>query len=266
MPVISFTFNWKLALFVLIFLPITLRLGFWQLDRAEEKRQSIAEFDALVAATPADLNNAPAELQDYQPAAAIGRFLPYVYLLDNQVFAGKVGYEVVQVFLLNGLQQELASKSIIFVSRGFVPQGPSRAELPTIKTPEFDVHLRGYIYQPKKNSLLEGAIDAQSPDANKPTVVQQLLVENLYKLLPKSDRIAHPFLPVDPIQALAGQLLRLDDTSPYLFKAHWQLVNNSPEKHIGYAVQWFSMAGLLLVLFIWASLAAKDESDSKSNS
>ena len=34
---------------------------------------------------------------------------------------------------------------------------------------------------------------------------------------------------------------------------NWQVVNMSPQKHHGYAVQWFAMAGVLLVVYLLRS-------------
>ncbi len=235
-----FQFNWKLGLFVLVFLPLTLRLGFWQLDRADQKRVLIKEHQALITQPALGLDEVKAsELADYQPVKAKGRFLPLIYLVDNQVSDGKVGYEVVQGF-------ELQSSKRLWVSRGYVPGDVDREKLPQIKAPEFVVQLSGYAYQPKLNALLEGA-DTQATVAKTwPKVIQQLSAENLYNLLPNSDKIGAPFQ--------APYIMRLDENSAYIFKAHWMVVNNTPQKHLGYAVQWFAMAALLVVLFILASL------------
>jgi cytochrome oxidase assembly protein ShyY1 len=62
--------------------------------------------------------------------------------------------------------------------------------------------------------------------------------------------------------ALIAQLLgepvfpypvRLHDDQPDALLAQWAVVNVSPEKHTGYAVQWFSMALALVIIFIFRS-------------
>lgn len=238
----AFTINAKLAVFVALFFPLTLNLGFWQLDRAEQKRLLIQDQRALVDNPVLRLDSvAGSTLSDYTPVSATGKFSPQVYLLDNQVFKGQVGYEVVQPFMLQ-------NHDVVFVSRGFVPGSPDRNILPDVKTPEFEVSLQGYAYQPKKNTLID---ETEPYKATWPVRVQALDVEILYNHWSNNVRIARPFL--------ESSIIRLDTESPFSFDSHWMLVNNSPEKHVGYAVQWFSMAALLLVLFIWSCFSSKPD-------
>ncbi len=241
----TFKLNGKLAIFVAIFLPLTVTLGFWQLDRASQKEQLIAKHEALVTEKPFTIETVEGlTLPDYQPVKAEGTFLNDVFLLDNQILSGKVGYEVLQPFRLN-------NGHIIFVSRGFTVGDVDRRILPNIKTPQFVVNITGYIYQPKINPLVHENVQTYS--VTWPVRVQSLLVENLYNHWAKSGRINPPFL--------ESSIVRLEADSAYIFDAHWMLVNNTPDKHIAYAVQWFGMAGLLFVLFLWSSFSSKQSSD-----
>lgn len=226
-------FNWKLLIFVVIFFPTTLRLGFWQLDRAEQKRVKASEFEQLQQQQAVDLLHLqPTQWQNYLPAKVMGRFRDEIFLLDNQVYQGKFGYEVIQAV------DVLSSGAVLLVSRGFIGGSLDRNVLPEIKTPKLEVLLVGYLYQPLASvELAENTLIEQYPQ-----VIQSPAAEKLYKHIHKSDRIAHPFL------------LRLTDESPYAYKAHWQIINVTPEKHLGYAVQWFLMAGVLVVMFIAASV------------
>lgn len=233
----AFKFNWKSALFVAVFLPATISLGFWQLDRADEKRQLIEKHQRLVDSSPVDIHSvAGLALENYTPVTVSGHFLPKPFLLDNQVLNGQVGYEVVQPL-------RLPNSDILFVSRGFVAGNLDRRLLPSIKTPDFSVSIQGYAYQPTINPLLDE--DVQSYSGEWPVRVQSLKVINLYNHWAKTDSVDAPFL--------SSSIIRLAEDSAYSFESHWMLVNNSPEKHIAYAVQWFAMAGLLLLLFIWSS-------------
>ena len=57
-------------------------------------------------------------------------------------------------------------------------------------------------------------------------------------------------------------VLRLDRESPAALTVDWRVVNVQPDKHTGYAVQWFAMAAVLAVFYIlrssnlWQLLAA----------
>ena len=46
-------------------------------------------------------------------------------------------------------------------------------------------------------------------------------------------------------------LVRIDPDSPLALTAEWPVVNQSSSQHIGYAVQWFAMAGVLFLIGVW---------------
>jgi cytochrome oxidase assembly protein ShyY1 len=48
-------------------------------------------------------------------------------------------------------------------------------------------------------------------------------------------------------------MVRIDPNTPAALVADWPVVNASPEKHQGYALQWFTMAAVLLVFFLLRS-------------
>lgn len=62
-------------------------------------------------------------------------------------------------------------------------------------------------------------------------------------------------------------LVRIDPRQPAALTADWPVVNASPEKHQGYAVQWLSMAAVLLLFFLlrssnlWQLLTRKTQED-----
>jgi surfeit locus 1 family protein len=43
--------------------------------------------------------------------------------------------------------------------------------------------------------------------------------------------------------------LRLDETTPSALPRYWPVTSMSPEKHRGYAVQWFLMAIAVIIAF-----------------
>ena len=48
--------NWKTLLFVLVTMPILIKLGFWQLERADEKRALQARYAQQQLAPPVPLS------------------------------------------------------------------------------------------------------------------------------------------------------------------------------------------------------------------
>lgn len=226
-------FNWKLTLFVVLMLPVLLRLGFWQMQRAEEKQQMLDNFRALTGQPALEYLQVPAAvMENYLNVTVAGEFQPSLFLLDNQIYRGKFGYEVIQPFRLD-------DGSVMLVSRGWVEGSLDRRQLPFIGLPAGRVNLEGYLYQPAATYGLDA--DAWST-AQWPKVIQTPDVEKMYKALGDDAKIRHPFL------------LRLHEGQPHLLMPHWQIINVQPEKHTAYAMQWFGMAVLLVILFVMASI------------
>ena len=224
-------FNWKLIIFVVLLLPVLLRLGFWQLDRAEEKRTILAAQERQAQLPAENIKTLTDEnFQNYRNVTVEARWLPQIYFVDNQVHQGKTGYEVIQV-------ADIGDDQRLLVSRGWVRGESLRSQLPIIDTPQGVQLLSGYLYQPQAMFQLD-----ETPLTDSwPQVIQSVELEKLYKQISITDRMPPLFL------------LRLDQYSPSLLTGHWQIINVLPEKHTGYAVQWFSMAGVVIVLTLIAS-------------
>jgi len=229
---IRVNFNWKLAVFVVLFLPILLSLGSWQLKRAEEKRAMLEAQDRLVQLQAEPMASlTPEKIENYRNVHLRGEYLNKIWLVDNQIYEGKFGYEVVQVFKQENGQH-------ILISRGWKEGSVYREQLPQIEFPQGIVTAQGYLYQPSTAYKLEEEVEKTAW----PRVIQSIDVQNMYKVLAENDRISTPFL------------VRLSEEDANLLTQHWQIINVQPEKHTGYAIQWFGMAILLVVLFAWASL------------
>ena len=78
--------------------------------------------------------------------------------------------------------------------------------------------------------------------AQLPSVVQQLTLsawqEELQSLLDQ---------PIFPLE------IRVDEFESVAFDATWAIINQTPAKHQGYSVQWFTMAAALGLAFIFRS-------------
>ncbi len=60
----------------------------------------------------------------------------------------------------------------------------------------------------------------------------------------------------DAIAAALGQdvqpfVLLMDDADPHGFYRSWAPDGFGPDKHFGYALQWFAMSAVLLGLLVW---------------
>ncbi|KGE04828.1 SURF1 family protein [Pseudohaliea rubra] len=230
--------EWRTTVLVLLLLPVLVTLGFWQLDREREKRELLARFEARQAAAPARLGQAlaarePAALA-YLPVRLQGRYVAGRYLLlDNRIQGGRFGYEVVSLFARD-------DGAYTLVNRGWVPGDPARRSLPQPAAPAGRVELTGQLYVPPDPPYLLGE-QSQAVD-DWPRVVQAL------EMAPLTAALA-----AELGAAVFPWSVRLDATAPGALAAAWPVVNVSPAKHRGYAVQWFTMAAVLGLFFVLRS-------------
>lgn len=223
--------QWKLSLFVLLFLPLLIRLGFWQLDRAEERRQLLAVYQYqqhLAVENVEQLHFADTDI-DYRPVRISGRYhSQYYWLLDNQVRAGKVGYEVI-------MPLQMKNGQWLLVNRGWVAAPRLRSDFPVVDTPNTLVSIEGYFYPLPTNAIFNSS--SQVSNNQWPKRVLEVNLSHVENVL------GAPIYP---------RLLRINDNSPGALVTNWPVVNTSPEKHNGYAMQWFLMAFALVFLYAWA--------------
>jgi len=109
---------------------------------------------------------------------------------------------------------------------------PDRRTPPAFDTPRLPVSVQAWVYVPP------GAPFQLQADANPPgwpELVTAVQPEALWALLGR-DGYAHE--------------LRLEP-GPAAYRLEWPLVSVSPEKHLGYAVQWFAMSLTLVVLYLY---------------
>ncbi len=226
-----FSPGWKMTLFTALLLPLLLTLGSWQLDREAEKIQLQALHERRTASAPAAVEELDWNGGDiaYQPVTLTGEFDNERYLLlDNRIQDGRVGYEVMMPFTTSSGQS-------LIINRGWVAQGATREQLPLITPVPGTVTISGSVYVPfSEPFLLSEAQEAQTDDW--PRVVQKIDVTAWSALLQTS---------------LLPHTVRISSESPGALTAHWPTVNMEPEKHRGYAVQWFSMAAALLLMYVY---------------
>lgn len=243
---LSFRLNWKIAVFTFALLPLLLVLGFWQLDREQEKRELQAVFDRRLQEEPVvltELDPGSTELA-YRKVRLRGQFDNARYfLLDNRIHQGRVGYEVIAPFrVANG-------QTTVLVNRGWLPAGATRQELPVPAPVNGEQEIRATIYVPTAQAFMLGN-ETSVAGSGWPRLVQTAEVAWMATQL--QEETVFPYT------------LRLTEDSTGLLQANWPLLNMMPEKHRAYAVQWFAMAAVLLFLFIYSCFGTQRETSDAS--
>lgn len=219
--------RWPTIAFLLL-LPLFLGLGFWQLDRAEQKRELIQQIRQAADADPLPIHEA---MEDYHDGTRVrvearGRFdSQRQFLLDNQIEDSRVGYRVLTPLRLNG------SETALLVDLGWRPAPASRDQLPAIDTPDGARRIDGVLGPgPATGVRLGEALEGVEPDW--PRRIQYVDYEALEAVLP------YALFP-----AVLETEARLEGLTAF-----------GPERHLGYAVQWFALGLALLVLYLVLNL------------
>lgn len=233
-PPLAWQLHWPTTLFVFALLPCLLALGVWQWHRADEKRVLQQQFDALQMAAPISVAQLVETPANYTRAELRGQYdNAHSFLLDNRVLQGRVGFEVLTPFLPE------ASHKLLLVNRGWIAGDPARRQMPVIPAVNGVVVLRGYLYRAADNPLVANSANA----ASWPRVIDQI------------DFARMPALLGAPVYAFT---LRLDAGTDGALSPEWPVVTSSPDKHVAYAVQWFAMAAVLILMWVLRSSNLRD--------
>ena len=264
---------WLLRIVTLVSLALTLRAGFWQLDRAaqreaaQERLQTQAQASELdnvaVAAaltpTPAAQPGSPA-WQDRRVRLR-GHWLPeQTVYLDNRAMDGAAGFFVTTPLRLDGSEpvhvvdtsgtglhaaaeptpdavpaagsvvRAAPAGPVIWVQRGWVPRNlQDRTRLPSVPTPAEQVQVEGRL-APALSQVYALGADSSGPIRQNLTLAQMQTM------------VSSPLL--------GAVVVQTGPTRDGLLR-NWPPPASGAAKNRGYAVQWFGMAGLILVLYVW---------------
>lgn len=224
----GFTLSWRMGLIVLIFVAILVYLGFWQLQRADEKKQMLLSYHHLSKKIPIFMALNRQLPKQYQIVKVQGTFLSQVMLLDNQHYQHQFGYHVISPLMLEDGQ-------VILVDRGWLAGDVTRRVLPIIKTSSGFVSLLGQVYYPSLNRWQSGPlIERQQHHL---IVIERLDIKLISHFLHKP---VYPFI------------IHLDKQEEGGYVRDWSVVSMPPERHYAYALQWFGFALIVFVVFmVW---------------
>lgn len=219
--------NWPLLILSVIFLPILIKLGCWQLDRAEQKRTVLTQYHSLLA-QPAQPFKLSENHKRYLPVQLSGHFLADLYwLIDHKVYRGRHGYQLVMAF-------QLDAGGVVLVNRGWLAAQDHRGVKPSITTPKGSVVIEASVSRFSDNEF----IDNSAYQYSESNLVPELSWPYIKQYLSDSGPV------------ISEIYLEIADHQSGALVVDFPPVNIRPEKHIGYAVQWFFMALALVILTV----------------
>ncbi len=219
---LQFRFNWKIALAAALAFSLLLKLGFWQLSRAEEKRQAQEIIEARRSALPTPIENSLVENKQALKYLRVSLYGNYInqksIFIKNKVFQGRFGFEVITPFRLKAINQ------IVFVSRGWIPSGYGADQLPKIAPVTGEQHIVAEIYVPAGKSFF---LAQQVTEKNWPMRLHHFNINGF------TDLFEEPLFPY---------VVRLDKDSEGVLERFWPTIRMNPEMSTSYAFQWFAMS------------------------
>ena len=218
--------NWKASLTFLLLLLLVLSLGVWQIDRGYNKKELENTFLERQSQPVKDIKyNAFLECDLYRNVVLEGKYLEKIFFLDNRIHNGKPGLKVFSPF-------ETTNNNLVLVSRGWI-ELEDRSKLPTINTTKNVLKLQGVLRPESQDFVLE---NEEMNNKNNPILLQTVNLSELSNFLGK---------PLSPY------ILELSELSESAFVKTWQPINLSSFRHFGYAVQWFGLAVVLIVGYVF---------------
>lgn len=230
----------------LVGVAVTASLGQWQLRRAAAKQalhDTIAAHGRLEA-----LDNASLPCADEAWAGQLQRRVQLrghwlnerTVWLDNRPMSGRAGLFVLTPLRLSvPVDQGGACAATVLVQRGWVPRDPrDRTRVPPLPVAAGEVSLKGWVV-PAPSKLME----LGDPAATQPGAVRQNV--DLAALSREWDEPLRP-----------GSIQQESDEMPPpsggtgLLREWWRPTLDVG-RHQAYAAQWFAMAGVMVVLYVW---------------
>lgn len=210
----------------LLGVPLLLSLGSWQWQRAEQKQVWLEQLASPPATT---VNGALERLQHYDwvPVQLEVELVPgKVFLLDNRTWQGRPGYEVV-------VPVRVDQGNLWLGSLGWIAAPPMREQLPEVELQQRWVRVEGVLSAPLESVTLT----ATRMEPGWPRRIQSLDLEQMRAALA---------LPLEPL------VLHFKGKVTDAVLPREQIYTGiSPERHIGYAVQWFGLGVALMIWLFW---------------
>ena len=241
-----FTWRWLLTTLLTIAAVLVLvRLGFWQLDRLEQRREYNASVRAQIDKAPLDLNAHASDPyltgMQYRHVTVKGTFdFSQQLVIRNQVHDGQPGMDLMTPLKIEGTHQA------VLVDRGWIPlEDLARERWKKYDEPGL-LTLTGIF---RSSQAASGPFGQTDPKEGHLEAVTFANLERIQK------QVDLPLLPVY-IQETSGG----SQTSAGLPARVEPVFDLSEGPHEGYALQWFTFAAILTVgypFYVRSRLAEK---------
>jgi len=237
-------FNFKLlpsiAFFIVFFCLV--RLGFWQLERADQKTQlnnnyKLRQSDQVVNLNVTnDINDQASIL--WRKVSVKGSFKSATNLmLDNQIFRHVAGFNLLTPFTIEG------SGMSVLVNRGWHPNLMNREQVPFVKDLSEVEMVNGYAVKLPVPGINLGGSNIEPINASLARF-QKIDLDEINQFYQSN------FLPY---------IIYLNPLMDNEYISNFKLPVPDSEKNYGYAFQWFAFAFTLLIIFLRLGITRNDK-------
>lgn len=213
-------------------------LGLWQLDRQAQKEIRLAQLEERRQNHPHtidELLSLETSIQDF-PAQLNGNLLTdKLFYIDNKIYQGQVGFDVIVP-----LQTE---RGAVMLNLGWLKNLGSRELLPKQQIEPSDYYF-GVVSYPSDNRMI---VETNTSATEFPILLQQIDLSVIEIALDME--VLDFVVNVDPNPASG-------------FVREWTPVVMAPEKHLGYAIQWFGLAIACLTIYLLSLIKLNKPSSS----
>jgi surfeit locus 1 family protein len=236
------------TIITLLCVVIMFGLGIWQLERKAQKDTRLAQISERQSNKPYQLsellrepkvnNSNDADIQDF-PVSFMGKAqMDSLFFIDNKIVSGRIGYHlVVPIMTVGG--------DIVLANFGWLRGNDIRGQLPELTTDvrallnNQSLDFTGVVSYPSINRMVS---ETNTAFGQFPALLQQIDLTQIQQHLN-----ATGFLQSGTLFPFVVNLAP-DPNSE--FSRNWQPVVMSPEKHLGYAVQWFGLGIAALTVYL----------------
>jgi surfeit locus 1 family protein len=215
-------------------------LGFWQIDRADQKNVLNSNYtdrqqEAIIVL---DKNNVIDEKSSllWRKVEFEGSFInKQNIILDNQIFNQIAGFNIITPFKIRG------SDSLVLINRGWHPNLKNRETLPIINEISGERLLQGHIASFPVSGIKLGKNN----------------IETLNSQIFRFQRLDAAELNYFFSAKMMPYMIYLDPIIDKELYGNFKLPAPDSQKNYGYAFQWFAFAITLLIIFIRLSMKRK---------
>lgn len=244
----------RLTLIALILLGavavVCVMLGRWQLERAAERREVAAVLDAGRRAPPITLTPeiATSELQAWRPAQAEGQWRSeWSVLLDNRNLEGRPGLWLAMPMMLD-------KDTAVLVLRGWFERPIANRPVANIPTSTLPVKIEGDLAL-RVPRLFELWTSDANAAVNLPLgwkgIAQPREGEINPQLLPRLQNLdLDDYARKTGLKFLPAVLMQTSGDGSDGLRRVWPEPSVDADKNVGYAMQWFGFAGIVMIAFL----------------